>query len=327
MSNDIKRFSCPIGGKDLIIETGKLAGQANGACTVRYGDTVILSTVCLSQSVREGINYFPLMVDFDEKLYAAGKIKGSRFIKREGRPTDEAILAGRLVDRAIRPLFPQSIKNDVQVVNSTLSFDGENDSDVLSLVAASTALSISNIPWNGPIACVRVGRINGEWALNPSYEARSKSDLDLVVAANSDKVLMLEAGANEVSEDTIIEAIKFAQKHLVKIIGLIEEITAAVGTAKINPVAELTEADNISLAKVTAKVNDFMSRDRINHIFEYTAKEELKNNIAAAKQELDARLKADNDISKDERIAGVALAEQCIDQKTRELILRENKMK
>src|SRR3990167_6249640 len=169
---DIKNWSIEWGGRTLSIETGRFALQTNGACTVRYGDTVIMATVVQSKNVREGIDYFPLMVELEEKLYAAGKIKGSRFIKREGRPSDEAILSGRLVDRAIRPLFDSAIRNDIQVVSTVFEVDGVNDSDVLALVAASAALSISDIPWDGPIAGARVGRVGGEWVLNPSYEAR-----------------------------------------------------------------------------------------------------------------------------------------------------------
>ena len=322
---NIQRFETAIGGKNLIIGVGKLAPQAAGSCTVEYGGTVVLATVCLSSAIREGIDYFPLMVDFDEKLYAAGKIKGSRFIKREGRATDEAILAGRLIDRSIRPLFPEEIKNDVQVVVSVLSFDGENDPDILSLVAASAALSISHIPWHGPIAGVRVGHINGEWVLNPSYEARSKSDLDLVVSANHDKVVMLEAGASEVPEDIMAEAISFGQKHTRTLIELIEKVTAAVGVPKINVNQKLTPEEQAQIAKVTAKVRDFMSPEKIKAIFTYTAKEELKKNIDSAKEELDNLLKSDNEISKDDRKKGVALVDGFIDEHLRQLILLENR--
>src|SRR3989344_8240778 len=235
-----QHFTKEWGGRELTIEVGRFAPQASGACTVRYGDTVVLATAVMSENRRENIDYFPLMVDFDEKLYAAGKIKGSRFIKREGRASDEAIISGRIIDRSIRPLFPQTIKNDVQIIVTVLSFDNENDADVLGLIAASCALSISNIPWLGPIAATRGGRINNELVLNPSYEARQKSDLDLFVAANMEKVVMIEAGANEVKEDDILAAIQFAQKHINKIIKLIEEITGQVGQKKIDIQQELS---------------------------------------------------------------------------------------
>lgn len=325
MSDQIQTFSAPIGGKEMVIITGKFAGQTNGACTVQYGDTVVLATACFSDSIREGIDYFPLMVDFDEKLYAAGKIKGSRFIKREGRPTDEAILSGRIIDRSIRPLFPKSIKNDVQVVTSVLSFDNENDADVIALVAASCALSISDIPWNGPIASARVGRINGEWVLNPSYEARAKSDLDLFVAANRGKVVMIEAGAAEVDEDTVFAGIKFAQKHIGKIISLIEEVSAAVGKTKMILEAELTKEEKTAEEKIHARVAAFMTEDKIDSIFTYNKKEELNENITKAKEEINTILKEDNKISKDERQRGVVLVDEYIDKKLRELILTKEK--
>ncbi|MFH1890394.1 MAG: polyribonucleotide nucleotidyltransferase [Candidatus Kuenenbacteria bacterium] len=323
MTANTQKFSAQIGGKELIIETGKLAGQANGACTVQYGDTVVLATACLSSSIRDGIDYFPLMVDFDEKLYAAGKIKGSRFIKREGRPADEAILSGRIIDRSIRPLFPKEIKNDVQVVTSILSFDNENDADVIGLIAASCALSISDIPFDGPIAAVRVGQINGEWVLNPSYEARQKSDLDIFVAANKEKIIMIEAGGNEVDEQLIFDAIKFGQKHINKIIKLIEEIIAKVAKEKISVIQPITKEEQAIQEKIHSKVNQFMTAERISKIFNYKHKEELKENIEKIKEELDAILKEDNEISKDERKQGVTMADDFIDKKMRRLILEK----
>ena len=325
MEKNVREFSTQIGGKTLTITSGKFAAQANGACTVQYGGTVVLSTVVLSPNIREGLNYFPLMVDFDEKLYAAGKIKGSRFIKREGRASDEAVISGRVIDRSIRPLFPQTIKNDVQIIVTVLSFDNENDADVLGLIAASCALSISNIPWLGPIAAVRVGRINNELVLNPSYEARQKSDLDLFVAANVEKIVMIEASANEAKEDDILAAIKFAQKHSSKIIKLIEEITGQVGQKKINIQQELSTEELASQKKIHDKVNAFMTAERIDSIFSYQTKEELKNNIETAKNELDILLKADNEISKDERKIGVTLVDEYIDKKMHALILEQEK--
>lgn len=324
MTTTQKSFSSQIGGKKLIIEVGKFAGQTNGSCTVQYGDTVVLATACLSTSIREGIDYFPLMVDFDEKLYAAGKIKGSRFIKREGRPTDEAILSGRIIDRSIRPLFPKNIKNDIQVVISVLSFDNENDADVISLVAASCALSISDIPFDGPIAAVRIGQINNEWVLNPSYDARQKSELDIFIAANKEKVIMIEAEANEVDEETIFKATKFAGKHINNIIQLIEEVVSAHAKKKISFTQIFTDGETANQEKILMKVDSFMSSERITNIFNYSTKEELKMNIEQIKEDLDAMLKKDNEISKEERKKGVALIDELINNKMRKLILEKN---
>src|SRR3990167_8289883 len=184
-------YEIEVAGKKLSVQTGTLAQQATAAVLCQYGETVVLATVVMSPEPREGMYYFPLMVDYEERLYAAGKIKSSRFIKREGRATDEAILTGRLIDRAIRPLFPNGLKNDIQVIITVLAVDQENDPDIPSLVGASAALMISNIPWEGPLSGVRVGRINGEWAINPSYEARTTSEFDLFVAGTGEKVLMI----------------------------------------------------------------------------------------------------------------------------------------
>src|SRR3989339_1712936 len=159
---DIKNWSMEWAGRTLTVETGRLALQTNASCTVRYGDTVILATAVMSPNLRPGLDFFPLMVNFEEKFYAAGKIKGSRFIKREGRPSEDAILSGRLVDRAIRPLFDPEVRNDTQVILTALSYDGENDPQIPAMIAASIALSISSIPWDGPIAGVRVGQGNGQ---------------------------------------------------------------------------------------------------------------------------------------------------------------------
>lgn len=229
-----EHFETEWGGKKFIIETGKLAGQASGSCTVRYGDTVVLATATISETKREGVDFLPLVIDYEERLYAAGKIKTSRFIKREMRPTDEAVLTGRLIDRSIRPLFNDKIRNDIQVIITVFSFDGENDPDIAALNAASAALMISDIPWEGPIAGVRVGRINGEWVLNPTFAAREKSDLDLVIAGTAEKITMIEAGGQEVPEEVMIEAIDFGQKHLQKILALEEEMAKRIGKSKQN---------------------------------------------------------------------------------------------
>jgi polyribonucleotide nucleotidyltransferase len=227
-----QKFETQWGGKTLSIEVGKYAQQAGGSCVVRYGDTVVLATATMSAETREGMDFFPLMVEYEEKLYAAGRIKGSQFIKKEGRPTDEAVLVARFIDRALRPLFDQRVRNEVQVIVTALAFDGENDPDILGLIAASCALHVSDIPWGGPIGCVRVGQINGEWILNPSYEARAKSILDLAFAGTKDKVIMVEAGANEASEDIVLDAFWFGQKHIDAPIKLIEEVRKAAGKEK-----------------------------------------------------------------------------------------------
>ena len=217
------------------IETGLLAGQANGAVTARYGDTVVLATAVMSEKASRISGYFPLMVDFEERYYAAGKIKGSRFIKREGRPSDDAILAGRAVDRTVRPLFNHRMRNDVQVIVTVLSYDGENDPDTIAIIAASTALSLSNIPWNGPVAAVRVGRANGEFILNPVNGEVTEGDLDLLLSGSIDKINMIECGAKEVSETDMLSAFKFGQDAIAKIAAFISSIQKEIGKEKSEP--------------------------------------------------------------------------------------------
>lgn len=232
---DHKKWSLQIGGRILEIETGLLAGQANGAVTARYGDTVVLATAVMSKNASRISGYFPLMVDFEERYYAAGKIKGSRFIKREGRPSDDAILSGRAVDRTIRPLFNHRMRNDVQVVITVLSYDGENDPDIVSIIAASTALSLSNIPWKGPVAAVRVGRQNGEFILNPVNGEVSEGDLDLLLSGSIDKINMIECGAKEVPENDMLSAFKFGQDAIAKIATFISDIQKETGKEKSEP--------------------------------------------------------------------------------------------
>jgi polyribonucleotide nucleotidyltransferase len=234
---EAKKWSLQIGGRVLEVETGLLAKQASGAVTVRYGDTVVLATAVMSKGASRISGYFPLMVDFEERYYAAGKIKGSRFIKREGRPSDDAVLTGRVVDRTIRPLFNSRMRNEVQVIITVLSIDGENDPDTLSVIAASAALAISNIPWNGPVAAVRVGQsANGEFILNPVNGELAESKLDLVIAGTKNKINMLEAGAKEVPEAEILKAFAFGQEAITKIATFIESIAKEIGKEKSQPV-------------------------------------------------------------------------------------------
>ncbi|MFZ1626435.1 MAG: polyribonucleotide nucleotidyltransferase [Candidatus Moraniibacteriota bacterium] len=228
-----RKWSLQLGGRELSIATGLLAGQANGAVTVQYGDTVVLATAVMSKEMSRITGYFPLMVDFEERYYAAGKIKGSRFIKREGRPSDDAILSGRAVDRTVRPLFNSRMRNEVQVVTTVLSIDGENDPDVVAMIAASAALTLSDIPWNGPIGAVRIGILSdGGFVLNPSSEERLASSLDLLVSGTHDKINMIECGANEITEEKMTEAFRFGHVAIQKITDFIESVQKEAGREK-----------------------------------------------------------------------------------------------
>lgn len=226
-------FKMPLGDKELVIETGKLAQQTNGSCTVRYGDTVILATAVMSRNVRSGIGFFPLMVNYQEKFYAAGMIKSSRFVKRETRPSDDKILMGRVIDRTLRPLFPKGFYNDVQVMLTTLSYDGENMHDMLSAVAASAALTISDAPFEGPTATVRVGRINDEFVLNPTVAQNEESSLNLVVSSTVENVVMIEAGAEQVLENVMLDGIEFGKKWAQEICKFLLDVQKEVGKEKI----------------------------------------------------------------------------------------------
>jgi polyribonucleotide nucleotidyltransferase len=220
-----------IGGRKLIIETGKIAKQAHGSVTVRSGGTVVLVTAVGSDSPREGIDFFPLSVEYREQAYAAGRIPGG-FFKREGKPRDKEILSARLIDRPIRPLFPEGYRNEVQIVCLILSADQENDADILGLTGASAALSLSDIPFNGPIAAVRVGKVENEYVINPTFQQLEQSRLDIVIAGSKDSITMVEAGAREVSEAEIIEAIEFGHIYIKQIIALQEELVGLCGKPK-----------------------------------------------------------------------------------------------
>ncbi|HTS15867.1 MAG TPA: hypothetical protein VMH24_09360, partial [Candidatus Sulfotelmatobacter sp.] len=229
-------FSTEVGGRTLTIESGRLARLAGGSVTVRYGDTLVLGTANRSDP-RPGLDFFPLTVDFEERMYAAGKIPGG-FIKRESRPSEAAILAARMTDRPIRPLFPAGYKDDIQIVITVLSTDQENDPDVLGTIAASAALSISEIPFQGPVAAVRVGRIGGEFVLNPTFSQLDESELDLVVAGTRDAIMMVEAGAKILPEAVMAEAILFGHRALAPIIDVQEQLVREIGKSKRLPFLE-----------------------------------------------------------------------------------------
>ncbi len=321
--SEIKIFEQEYAGKKLRVEVGRLAKQAHGACTVSYGETVVLATVVQSPEPREGTDFFPLMVDYEERLYAAGKIKGSRFIKREGRPTDEAILNARLIDRSIRPLFKDTERRDVQVVVTVLSIDQENDPDVISLIAASLALSISPIPWNGPLGAARVGRVSGEWVLNPSYDARLKSDLDIFVAATADEIVMLEAGANEVSEEDMATGISFGHKHIARLFPFFQQVIQSCAVAKRAEV-ELSEEEVKNLALLRDKVENYLA-DKLDDLFTAGSKESYQAKLAEINQGLDAVLKADNEVSKEARIKALSMVDHYLDLAARRQVLEKGR--
>jgi polyribonucleotide nucleotidyltransferase len=225
------RFTAMLGKEEVIIETGKFAMQAGGAVTVRLGDTVILATATMSKNVREGVDFFPLTVEYEERLYAAGRIPGS-FFRREGRPAEQAILTSRVTDRPLRPLFPKDLRNEVQIIITALSHDQEHATDMLCIIGASAALMISNIPWDGPVGAVRIGLIDGELVVNPSFSQMVNSDLDLRVAGTKDAIIMVECGANEVDEATVVRALSLAHQAMQPVIALQEEMRAKVGKPK-----------------------------------------------------------------------------------------------
>jgi len=241
-----KTFKMPLGDKELIVETGKLAQMANGSCTVRVGDTVILATATMSKRARDGVNFLPLMVNYQEKMYASGQIKGSRFIKRETRPSDDKVLMARVADRTYRPLFPKGFHRDIQVMLTTLSYDRENEHDMVATIAGSVALSISEIPFEGPTATVRVGLIEGELILNPTMQQRETSDLDLIVSTVMNNVVMIEAGANEVSEEKMLEAIAFGKAAGNKVAAFIKSIQDEIGVTKMEFIEPEKNQDIIS---------------------------------------------------------------------------------
>ena len=273
-----KEWQVEFGGRELTIETGKLAKQANGSVLVKYGETVVLVTATMSDP-RPGISYFPLMINYEERLYAAGKIPGG-FIKREGRPSEMATLTSRLIDRPLRPLFLKGFRDDVQIVATVLSVDNDNAPDIAAMIGASAALTISDIPFDGPIGGVNIGMIDGEFVVNPTLEQKEESPLDLVVAGNKDGVMMVEAGADEVKEDKMIEAIEFGQEVNQKVIKLQEEMAAEVGKEKAE--VELVTTDDPELE---AEVREYVG-DKIKDAAQTEEKSERNDNVDQVKAEI-----------------------------------------
>ena len=253
---DKKVFELDFYGRKIVVEHGQVAKQADGAVLVRYGDTVVLSTAVVSKSANLLSDFFPLMVLYQEKLYSVGKIPGG-FIKREGRPTDAATLAARMIDRPLRPLFPEDFKNEVQIVNTVLSVDQDNSPELTALFGSSLATCISKIPFNGPVAAVKVGRVDGEFIINPTVEQSEKSDIDLTVAGTKDAINMVEAGAREASEDDMLEALMFGHEAIKKLIAFEEEVISAIGVEKM-------EYEKLEITDELRSEVDSIVRDRLD---------------------------------------------------------------
>ncbi|MEK7589347.1 MAG: polyribonucleotide nucleotidyltransferase [Patescibacteria group bacterium] len=267
---EVRTYREEFGGKPLMIEIGRLAGQANGSARIQYGETTILVTAVMSTGTKD-VDYMPLSVEFEEKYYAAGKIKGSKWLKREGRPTDDAILTGRVIDRSIRPRFNHRMRNEVQVVATVLSFDKINDADMPALFGASLALMISDIPYRGPVSSVRVGRVDGQFVINPTYAERITSDIDIIVAGTSEKINMLEAGANIVPEKDITDAIAFGFTELKKLNTLQEKIAKEIAPVKRDIV--VSDRDEV----LATMVNDFVAPKLEQGLYTPSKQEFYKN--------------------------------------------------
>ena len=280
-----KVFKFNFRGRELVVEHGEVAKQAHGAVLVRYGDTVILSTTVVSNNANLLSDFFPLMVLYNEKLYSVGKIPGG-FIKREGRPTDAATLAARMIDRPLRPLFPEDFRNEVQIVNTVLSVDQDNSPELTALFGSSLSVSISKAPFNGPVAAVKVGRVNGEFVINPTVEQTEVSDLDLTVAGTREAINMVEAGAMEVSEEDMLEALMFGHEAIKELIAFEEEIIQAIGEPKM-------EYEKLEISPELRSEVDEFCRDRIDaslrildKIEKYEALDKVKEDLVNKYKEL-----------------------------------------
>ena len=284
---DKKVFELDFYGRKIVVEHGQVAKQADGAVLVRYGDTVVLSTAVVSKSANLLSDFFPLMVLYQEKLYSVGKIPGG-FIKREGRPTDAATLAARMIDRPLRPLFPEDFKNEVQIVNTVLSVDQDNSPELTALFGSSLATCISKIPFNGPVAAVKVGRVDGEFVINPTVEQSEKSDIDLTVAGTKDAINMVEAGAREASEDDMLEALMFGHEAIKKLIAFEEEVIKAIGVEKM-------EYERLEITDELRSEVDSIVRDRLDKALRIKDKLEKYSAIDNLEEEVIEKYKSENE--------------------------------
>ena len=288
MKPESNLYRSMVGGKPITFETGTLAGQAGGAVTVRLGDTMIFAAATMSPDVRLGIDYFPLTVDYEERMYAGGRIPGS-FFRREGRPSEEAILIARLTDRPLRPLFPKDLRNDVQVILYSFSVDGENPIDILSINAASAALMISDVPWGGPVGAVRIGRLNGQFVVNPTSTEQDSSDLDLRIAGTRDAILMVECGAQEITEDVMVDALNFGHQSIQPLIDIQEQMAREIGKSKQSyPPFILAEAIQAPVnERATARLHEALDASH--------TKAELDAAISGLQQEIVAEMTAQDE--------------------------------
>lgn len=282
-----KVFKLDFYGREIIVEHGQVAKQADGAVLVRYGDTVVLSTAVVSKTANLLSDFFPLMVLYQEKLYSVGKIPGG-FIKREGRPTDAATLAARMIDRPLRPLFPEDFKNEVQIVNTVLSVDQDNSPELTALFGSSLATCISKIPFNGPVAAVKVGRVGGKFIINPTVAEAEVSDIDLTVAGTKDAINMVEAGAREASEDDMLEALLFGHEAIKKLIAFEEEVIASIGEEKM-------EYDKLEITEKLRNEVDNIVRERLDKALRIKDKLEKYNTIDSLKEEVVEKYKTENE--------------------------------
>ena len=289
MKPEPKIVQAQIANKLITIETGKVALQANGSVTLRLGDTIVFAAATMSPDAKEGFDFFPLTVEYEERMYAGGRIPGS-FFRREGRPTDEAILTARLSDRPLRPLFPPDLRNEVQVIMYSISSDGENPIDILAVNAASAALSISDIPWNGPIGAVRIGRIDGEYIVNPTYPELDYSELDLRIAGTRDAILMVECGANEISEEDMVSALEFGHQALQPIIEMQEKLIEMAGKSKASykPYIERDDIVEQIRLKATPIISEALAKPYV--------KSERNATFKKLEQDLVSELCTDSDI-------------------------------
>ncbi|MFA5089830.1 MAG: polyribonucleotide nucleotidyltransferase [Candidatus Omnitrophota bacterium] len=295
------------GRLQLVVETDKMATQANGSVTLQYGGTVVLVTACMSKEPREGQGFFPLTVEYQEKTYAAGRIPGG-FFKREGRPSESEILAARLIDRPIRPLFPKGMLNEVQIMAIVLSSDGENDPDILAVTGASLALSISDIPFDGMLSCCRVARVNNEFILNPTYKELDECDLEVIVAANKQDVVMLESKAREVSEETYLEAVKFGMDKLRPIMAMQEEFKRRLGKKKV-------DIQYKTIEPILSQKVEELSLSRLKEVYKLTKKEKREEEVDLLVKDLEIKLAQEGYLPADIRTALVDVEKEQVRNK------------